>query len=396
MLLSSSQAPSRRPACGGFALVIALSLMAFVLLLLLSITTLVRVESQSAQIGVSRLQAQQNALLSLHLALGELQQAAGPDQRVTANADILTDANTLPDAARRWLGVWDTSDYNPAEPENKTFIRWLVSRSAASGNETTNAAATAVETNALTIFRGVDADGAADSSNDVVVEKVELPSSALRGQSYYAYWVEDQSVKADLAWHEGSFDGDDERQQTARLTSLPGVDYAVFASDAGSPFFNQVEHPLTQGDANNSWLENINKVVSSATLPLLTGSNQDSAADWLKASRHDITFGSHAVLCDVKNGGLRRDLSLAFEMDGAAEAENATLFNQQEGEFVGGPDSLAAPQIARGMPIQDRYLYRDYLTAGNDFSGDITVAENVGKRGARSQLVVVKRLRKFV
>ena len=49
----------------GFALVIALSLMAFVLLLLLSLSSLVRVESLSAKISQSTLAAQQNALLGL-------------------------------------------------------------------------------------------------------------------------------------------------------------------------------------------------------------------------------------------------------------------------------------------------------------------------------------------
>ena len=55
----------RAPSTGGFALVIALSLMAFVLLLLLSITTLVKVEQASAANTVDRMKARQAALLSL-------------------------------------------------------------------------------------------------------------------------------------------------------------------------------------------------------------------------------------------------------------------------------------------------------------------------------------------
>ena len=46
----------------GFALVIALSLMAFVLLLILSITSFVVVEQQSANIAKQQLTAEQNAL----------------------------------------------------------------------------------------------------------------------------------------------------------------------------------------------------------------------------------------------------------------------------------------------------------------------------------------------
>ena len=51
---------------------------------------------------------------------------------------------------------------------------------------------------------------------------------------------------------------------------------------------------------------------------LVMGSTADHS-DWLKANRHDMAFGSRGVIADVKKGGLRRDLSLAFEMDGDKE-----------------------------------------------------------------------------
>ena len=77
----------------GFALVIALSLMAFVLLLILSIISFVVVEQQSANIAKQRLAAKQNALVGLQIAIGELQGRLGPDQRATASADILGSSN---------------------------------------------------------------------------------------------------------------------------------------------------------------------------------------------------------------------------------------------------------------------------------------------------------------
>ena len=83
----------RAKARSGFALVIALSLMAFVLLLILSITSFVVVEQQSANIARQQLTAKQNALVGLQIAIGELQQRLGPDQRATASADILNSSN---------------------------------------------------------------------------------------------------------------------------------------------------------------------------------------------------------------------------------------------------------------------------------------------------------------
>ena len=85
-------------------------------------------------------------------------------------------------------------------------------------------------------------------------------------------------------------------------------------------------------------------------------------------------FNNRGVLADVKKGGLRRDLTLAFEMDGDADvsaSEQPTEFNKQVGEFVGGTDRLAAPSVALGMPVKERFLYRDYRGSGTPFSSDI-------------------------
>lgn len=107
----------------GFALVIALSLMAFVLLLLLSITTLVQVETQSAQIHSSRIKAEHNALLGLEVALGELQKAAGPDRRVSARSEILSPSPSYP----RILGVYniDPSVIRPSTSSPEQYFEDL-------------------------------------------------------------------------------------------------------------------------------------------------------------------------------------------------------------------------------------------------------------------------------
>lgn len=90
----------------GFALVIALSLMAFVLLLLLSIIALTQVETRSASTAMKRMQAEQNALLALNVAIGQLQKYTGPDQRITARADLENGTNT---SNSHWLGTYGSS-----------------------------------------------------------------------------------------------------------------------------------------------------------------------------------------------------------------------------------------------------------------------------------------------
>ncbi len=75
----------------GFALLITITLVAFLVLVLVALATLTRVETQIASNSQQHNQARQNALMALNIALGELQRYAGPDQRVTTTADLIAD-----------------------------------------------------------------------------------------------------------------------------------------------------------------------------------------------------------------------------------------------------------------------------------------------------------------
>ena len=283
----------------------------------------------------------------------------------------------------------------PLVPDNKTFIRWLVSSPDPDDVDALGDARSAPAADDVVIFEG------ADAASTVKVPKVEV-ATGNTNTSYYAYWVEDEGVKADLAWSEGSFT-DAGRKQAARLSASPGVDHGVF----GGPFAStQVQYPIDQGDGSNDYLDDMEKAMSTADMPLVMSSTVNHS-DWLKDNRHNMAMNVRGVMADVKKGGLRRDLSLAFEMDGdddvdseggyTGDDDNLILgkFNQQIGEFVAGNDNLAAPQNAPGMTIKDRFLYRDYgpqveendpadenddvilPSAGNFFSADINGADTV-------------------
>lgn len=109
----------------GFAVVIALSLMAFITLLLISMTTFIRVETVNAAQSRTLTQARQNALLGLQEALGQLQAAAGPDQRVTATGSLSANAGT---GTEHLVGVWNSEDRNGDGKPDGSFEGWLVSR----------------------------------------------------------------------------------------------------------------------------------------------------------------------------------------------------------------------------------------------------------------------------
>ncbi|NQY32400.1 MAG: hypothetical protein HRT56_04450, partial [Coraliomargarita sp.] len=116
------------PACRrnqGFALVLALSLMAFILLLLLSLSTFVRVESANSAQRIDTTASQQNALVALKEAIGELQTTAGADQRITATGGLWA---TPAAGAEHLVGVWSSEDRDGDGQADGDFQRWLVSR----------------------------------------------------------------------------------------------------------------------------------------------------------------------------------------------------------------------------------------------------------------------------
>lgn len=376
----------------GFALVATVSMMVLLTLVCMGMLGLATVEQRSSNNSNKYNQiARANARMALMIAIGELQKASGPDQRVTATASLLdakdpagnpikngyTNPSSLAlppykpaDGRRHWVGVWDTSNYSPASPDSKSFVRWLVS-----GNEdntgddldSMSAAGTIPGTDDVLIFESAEAAGS------VKVPKVEVVGSATDVTSHYAYWVEDNGVKADLEWNDGNF-SDDGREQIARLSAAPGPDHGVF----GGPFESGMSYPIID-DGSNGWLVNLKKASSPADMPLVMGSATNESA-WLKQHRHDIGFNSRGVLADVKKGGLRRDLSLAFEMDDDDDVsanESPSLFNQQAGEFVGNGDQYSGQYDAPGMPVRERFLYRVTQNDGSPFSSQLVRADSV-------------------
>jgi hypothetical protein len=138
-------------------LLITITLLSFLVLLLVSLASLTRVESQVASNSQQLGQARQNALLALNIAIGQLQKYAGPDQRVTATADLAGDsagvrlvndatpANTtslssvtnglskVQPGTRYWTGVWGNSHLSTdiyTKSPGPVLLNWLVS-----GNE---------------------------------------------------------------------------------------------------------------------------------------------------------------------------------------------------------------------------------------------------------------------
>ena len=285
----------------GFALVIALSLMAFVLLLLLSLTSLVQVEGRSAKIAQSTLAARQNALLGLQEALGTLQQTAGPDQRVTATGSLWSNPQS---GTEHLVGVWSSEDADNDGLPDGTFQRWLVSRVDPTQAEAIDFVSKPMKIgingstyiNTATDHVVLVGEGSVAQDPDtptamqgVVAQKKPTTGNSGQPEGNYAWWVGDEGVKASISI-----------TNPKAGTPSPILSMPRFAPES-------IE-TLDFIPANNSIL---NKLQSSNDLIYLTGATEDA----IRGNFHTIAHQSWGVQSSTRNGGLKKDLSLLFEMD---------------------------------------------------------------------------------
>ncbi len=324
----------------GFALVIALGMMAFVLVLVLSITTLVQVETASSQTDIQRLGAEQNAFLGLNIALGNLQKLAGPDQRATATADILSDGYasvTAQNEAHAWTGVWDSTSAD----RDAGFLGWLVSAPTPGFFHSEEGDAitlpTAEEDKRQLVGEGTL--GAVDSSRYVEVPKANIVAGDNSVSGRYAFWIGDEGVKAKFQGTQPSLSEttDERAQYDFRLNQRSAIEVfgdllvddlgAVFAADAS-------KQPRSVSRAD----------LLIADLPATVVPDAGN----LKEAYFDITPYNIGLLTNSKDGGWRKDLTWLFEETGAS-------VNSALASVDAKPASGATSEISADWPVDETY-----------------------------------------
>ncbi|WOO40860.1 hypothetical protein [Rubellicoccus peritrichatus] len=285
----------------GFALIIALSLMGFIVLLMLSLGSMVAVESQSATQSLGLLKARQNAELGALVALGNLQKLAGPDQRVTARSDILDVPLASPIAGQaQWTGVWsskeDTGDGDDSVVGlDGRNVQWLVS-----GNNP-NARVQIDEADAVDLAGTGSAVANANERVAVLKESVLTPARAPAGD--FAYWVSDEGVKARLNLGDPYLTTTDNDEEYYRH-AIPQQ------ADASAVLDSQGNRPYSAGSGISIWKDestNPQRIASVGMLPILQPSADSD--DLQREFFHDFSTNSRSVLVNTKDGGLKRDLS---------------------------------------------------------------------------------------
>ncbi len=315
----------------GFALVVVISLMILLVVIGIGLLTLSQISLRSSGRSMAMAEARQNARMALIIAIGQLQRQAGPDQRVTAIADIAGDDSGNPVAAgvgpknrssvngidkglssiqsgtRHWTGVWKNESADPGndifiETPSPLFQAWLISgnEARAADNRLVPGDATfaigtsgAVSDPAKAVVL-VGEGSVGGSAPDPLERYVVAPLVGIgkergdRPAGRYAWWIGDEGIKARINIPQTQTDG-------TLYASLP-------AQRRGWESIDGLEsYPLPDSPGN----ESLSKVVSLLETDLLM---PDATAD-LRSNFHSATTDSVAVISDVLAGGTRIDLT---------------------------------------------------------------------------------------
>lgn len=250
----------------------------------------------SAQGGDATENARKYAREGLKAALEELQAAAGPDQRVTARASILSDNGI---ERPHLTGVWQSSEIDPdnlvddyAELRVTKFMKWLVSAQDASETNSLDYP-NATSNDAVTLL----GEGTLGNAGlpEGIVKADRVPANDPLGN--FAWVVLDEGVKA--------------RINTPYLDDggTRGLGGATMELGSGkrprAEFVEGLELLEQDSFRNNPDLNDLLDTNAS----LENGPFSEIKSELMPLS-HDVTFHSMGVFCDVARGGLKRDFHL--------------------------------------------------------------------------------------
>ena len=316
--------------------------------------------------------AKKHALLALKSALSQLQREAGPDQRVTATADLFNTNPSLPNVSQPyWTGVWKTFNpawtYDPARSSawnriqpldikmpgqstpilrdwstNATNVVWLVS------GATDNTSINPFHFGALSPLNSVTmATGWGGGSNTVSVPLVSITNrTTAPSTGRYAYWVSDEGVKAKVNITE------------TNLTKKPVTSTGMLVSSLVHYLGRSA--PYLPSVMTNFGVFSTSDLRTNPFLSLITNFSdlKDLDPSYAGISNNalsgDLTLWSYGVLSDVRRGGLKQDLTAAMESSTSSPSNFQSLLNRsgrQSGNLSDNDSLMAYRASTAGLPM---------------------------------------------
>lgn len=309
----------------GFALVVTLSLMVLLSVIAVSLLTLSTLTLRTSSRSDADAKARANARLALMMAIGRLQNELGPDQRISANGAII-DPNTVKHPM--WTGVWNSwqaGDASTGTPDGKSahstisgisdtglsptyqanrkdhFRSWLLSLSPAETADVSTAKSLTLDGVSIpntsdTAVRlvGEGSLGTKDKADYVSARLLSVKSSSGSTTSgRYGWWVGDESQKARIM-------ADAYNLTTAAATSADKINRHSAPGSTGTSTVKGLENITNDGQLKG--------LPSLRTLDIVTAVTGKPSENFL-----NITPYSYQVLADVREGGLKRDLTTLLE-----------------------------------------------------------------------------------
>lgn len=291
----------------GFALIASLALLSLLVLLTSGILAQICSLERVAGHNVVMVQARQQALVGLDAAIAELQEATGPDRRITARSAILdTEAEPVPP---HLLGVWDSwavplygkSTGGKARSISDTYVpgrkpmfrRWLIS---ARDAQYTHRMDTAAQLSCRRPGERICLLGAgtlgktAPSSHHVYADLLYMPLEHRR-RGGFAWWVAGENQKAKLST----------QNEPAAVHPMEAL-----RRTWDTPGAQPVAYPELQAG-----MQRADKLLTRASLPLLCKGEPPVGQPYFA----DYTTSSYSLLTNAAQGGLKQDLCLLLNKE---------------------------------------------------------------------------------
>ena len=307
----------------GFALVVVVSMMVLVSLLAVGVLGLSSIALRGASSTRAMVEARANARLGMLLALGELQEKLGADQRVSVPAESLARALGGPvhddwRVATAVVAREKGAEGGSLEERLRDGFRgWLIS-GGAEGVASLDSAAASRSGDSVSLMGDGRTPGA-----EALAGYVEVAGKT-RGR--YAWWVEDLGTKASAGLP---------RQQDESLRLLAPDRFGLRAMEG----FESMP-----GRQSGAW----DRIPTTGSIALA-----GDTAEWLERPDRPVTHRHRGLLVDVAEGRLKRDLSVAL---GSDRARTERLLGERVYEPVAGVE---------GDPGGPRWeLLRDYYQSG--------------------------------
>jgi len=325
---------NHRIASKGFALVVTVSLLVLLSVIALGLLSLSTVTLRSGTQEQAQTEARANARLALQIAIGELQKQLGPDQRISANGAILSESAV---SHPHWNGVWDSwiagpkataavkADYPSAESHHQTigsqpdasmrpeyeqkdehFRSWLVSLAPNEAGNMVSARDLVLngkpiptkDDQAIQLVGKGSLGDAANTTDFVTARLINVSSSSAQGAGRYAWWVGDESQKARVMH--------DSYDSTPPANNAEKIYRGQSPGSTGTKMIKDLEDITIAQEAR------LKSMPTQNTLDLVVDTNATGKQP-SKKNYHSITAFSQSVLADVREGGLKRDLSVILE-----------------------------------------------------------------------------------